>query len=236
MKRSRLVPLSLCSLALALLSACNSSASEARAVAKNADNVASSGLGSSFPDPAIDVPVTGGDQVAVLAGGCFWTQEAVFSHIKGIKSVVSGYAGGSAATATYKQVGTGKTGHAESVRILYDPAQITYGHLLKIFFAASHDPTQINRQGPDVGSDYRSAIFAQNAQQRKAAASYIEQLNRSGTFAKPIATRIETGMFYPAETYHQDFVARNPNHPYVQAYDVEKLKNLRRKFPGDWKS
>lgn len=231
MKRSGLIPISLCSLAVVLLSACNSSPSEAKSSTKDA--VAA---GFFFPDPATDVPAGKGDQVAVLAGGCFWTQEAVFSHIKGIKSVVSGYAGGTAATATYRQVGTGKTGHAEVVRIIYDPARISYGRVLKIFFAAAHDPTQINRQGPDIGADYRSAIFAQNAQQRKVAASYIQQLNESGVFGKPIATRIETGTFYPAEKYHQDFVARNPNHPYVLAYDVEKLRKLKRKFPRDWKS
>ena len=236
MKRSRLISVPLCSLALVLLSACGSSPSEAQAAAKNAGEASSVGMGSSFPNPTMDVPASGGDQVAVLAGGCFWTQEAVFSHIKGIKSVVSGYAGGSADTATYDQVATRRTGHAESVKITFDPSQISYGHLLKIFFAASHDPTQIDRQGPDIGPDYRSAIFVQDAQQRKVAATYIQELNKRGWFDKPIATKIETGTFYPAEKYHQDFVERHPDHPYVQAYDVEKLKNLRSKFPDDWKA
>jgi peptide-methionine (S)-S-oxide reductase len=227
MMRSRAVSAFVFSVAALSLSACNPSASEAKET---------STLRPSFPDPAMDIPPNGGDQVAVLAGGCFWTQEAVFSHIKGVKSVVSGYAGGTRETAKYRLVGTRKTGHAETVRIVYDPAKISYGRILKIFFAASHDPTQVDRQGPDIGPDYRSAIFVQNDQQRKVAAGYIAKLNKSGVFAEPIATRIETGTFYPAEKYHQDFVARNPNHPYVQAYDVEKLRNLRRQFPRDWKS
>lgn len=194
------------------------------------------GTAASFPAPKMDSPTSGGTQVAVLAGGCFWTQEAVFEHIKGVKSVVSGYAGGTAETATYEQVATRNTGHAESIRITYDPSQISYGHLLKIFFAAAHDPTQVNRQGPDIGQDYRSAIFPQNAQQRKVASSYIAQLGKTDAFGKPIATKIESGTFYPAEDRHQNFVERNPRHPYVVAWDVPKLHQLKKAFPADWRN
>ncbi len=208
----------------------------ATAAAKSAPHNAATGTAASFPDPKMDVPTSGGTQVAVLAGGCFWTQEAVFEHVKGVKSVVSGYTGGNADTATYEQVATAKTGHAESVRITFDPSQISYGHLLKIFLAASHDPTQIDRQGPDTGKDYRSAIFPQNAQQREVAASYLTQLGKANVFGKPIATKIESGTFYPAEKFHQNFVQRNPQHPYVLAYDVAKLNKLHKAFPGDWRN
>ena len=204
---------------------------------ENASNQkAPNGTAASFPDPKIDVRVGGGSQVAVLSGGCFWTQEAIFEHIKGVKSVVSGYAGGSKDTATYDQVATRKTGHAETVRIAFDPSQVSYGHLLKIFFAASHDPTQVNRQGPDTGPDYRSAVFPQNAEQRKVAAAYIAQLGKAGVFSKPIATKIERGAFYPAEDRHQNFVERHPQHPYVIAWDVAKLARLRKAFPADWRN
>lgn len=207
-----------------------------KSVDKPAPKKSTTGTAASFPNPKMDVPTSGGNQVAVLAGGCFWTQEAVFEHIKGVKSVVSGFAGGNAETATYEQVATAKTGHAESVRITFDPSQVSYGHLLKIFFAASHDPTQVNRQGPDTGSDYRSAIFPQNEQQRKVAASYMAELAKANAFGKPIATKIESGKFYPAEDYHQNFVQRNPQHPYVLAYDVAKLNKLRKAFPNDWRN
>ena len=185
-----------------------------------------------IPSPATDVQVTEGDQVAVFAGGCFWGMEGVFQHIRGVRSVVSGYAGGSAETATYRQVGTGQTGHAEAVRIVYDPNVVTYGELLRVYFSVAHDPTQVNRQGPDVGSDYRSAIFPQNEAQRSVSRQYIALLDRSGRFGRPIATRLETGTFYRAEEYHQDFMNRNPYHPYILAHDVEKVQDLRETFPG----
>ena len=197
---------------------------------------AASGTAASFPDPKVDAPTSGPNQIAVLSGGCFWTQEAVFEHIKGVTSVVSGYAGGSKDTATYEQVATRKTGHAETVRITFDPSQVSYGHLLKIFFAASHDPTQVNRQGPDTGSDYRSAIFPQNARQRAVATAYIAQLGKAGVFDKPIATKIESGTFYRAEDSHQNFVERHPQHPYVVAWDVAKLAKLHKAFPSDWRN
>ena len=189
----------------------------------------------SLPASTVDVPATGSEQTAVLAGGCFWTMEAVFSHIAGVKSVVSGFAGGTAETAHYDEVGTGKTGHAEAVRITFDPKQITYGELLQIYFGVAHDPTQINRQGPDTGRDYRSAIFPQTARQREVAQKYIAQLEKSDEFSEPIATKVETGQFFPAEAYHQNFVERNPQNSYVQAYDVEKLRAVQQTFPKKWK-
>ncbi len=184
-----------------------------------------------IPPPRTNVVVTEGNQVAVFAGGCFWGMEGVFQHVRGVRSVVSGYAGGSAETATYEQVGTGRTGHAEAVRIVYDPSVVTYGELLRIYFSVAHDPTQVNRQGPDVGPDYRSAIFPQNAAQRSVSRRYIALLNESGRFSRPIATRLESGRFYRAEDYHQDFMNRNPRHPYILAHDVEKVEDLRATFP-----
>lgn len=184
-----------------------------------------------IPPPRTNVVVTEGNQVAVLAGGCFWGMEGVFQHVRGVRSVTSGYAGGSAETATYEQVGTGRTGHAEAVRIVYDPSVVTYGELLRIYFSVAHDPTQVDRQGPDVGPDYRSAIFPQNAAQRSVSRRYIALLNESGRFARPIATQLESGRFYRAEDYHQDFMNRNPRHPYILAHDVEKVEDLRATFP-----
>jgi len=185
-----------------------------------------------IPPPATNVIVTDGNQVAVFAGGCFWGMEGVFQHVRGVRNVVSGYAGGSAETATYEQVGTGRTGHAEAVRIVYDPSVVTYGELLRIYFSVAHDPTEVNRQGPDVGPDYRSAIFPQNGAQRSVSRRYIALLNESGRFSRPIATQIESGRFYRAENYHQDFMNRNPHHPYILAHDVEKVEDLRDTFPN----
>ena len=173
------------------------------------------------------------DQTAILAGGCFWGMEAVFEHVKGVNQVVSGYAGGASKDATYGRVSSERTGHAEAVRITFDPRQISYFNLLKIYFTVAHDPTQVNRQGPDVGPSYRSAIFPQNAQQQAIAARTIAQLRSRG---KPIATRIETGRFYPAETYHQDYVRKNPTARYVVVNDLPKLAKLRRAYPQFWKA
>jgi len=184
------------------------------------------------PAPKADVPAAAGLQTAILAGGCFWGTEAVFEHVKGVRNVVSGYAGGSAADATYAKVSTERTGHAEVIRIVYDPRQVSYGTLLRIYFSAAHDPTQVNRQGPDTGPSYRSAIFPQNAAQRRTAQAYIAQLGAAKTFARPIATKIETGGFYPAEAHHQDFMRRNPGHPYIVAHDVPKVAALKRMFPA----
>jgi len=166
---------------------------------------------------------------AVLAGGCFWGMEAVFEHMKGVSDVVSGYAGGSAATAHYNDT---DSGHAEAVRITYDPKQISYAQLLQVFFAVAHDPTQVNRQGPDEGASYRSAIFPQNAAQKSQAEAFIARLNASHAFKAPIATRIERGGFWPAEAYHQDFARKNPNYPYIVVNDRPKVAALKRRYPA----
>jgi peptide-methionine (S)-S-oxide reductase len=169
---------------------------------------------------------------AVLAGGCFWGVQAVFQHVEGVARVVSGYAGGSAATALYEIVGTGTTGHAEAVEITFDPAQVTYGSLLQIFFSVAHDPTEVNRQGPDSGPQYRSAIVPTSPSQQRVAQAYIDQLTASRVFKSAIATRIEDkAAFYPAEDYHQDFLARHPLHPYIVRFDLPKIAQLKRLFP-----
>lgn len=183
-----------------------------------------------IPAAARDVPLGAGPQVAVLAGGCFWGMEAVFEHVKGVKSVTAGYAGGTAATATYDQVSTETTRHAEAIRIAYDPRAVSYGTLLRVYFSVAHDPTQLNRQGPDQGPSYRSAIFPQNPAQRAVAAAYIAQLGQAHAFAAPIVTRIETGDFYPAEAYHQHFYDRNPFHPYIMRWDKPKVAAFRAAF------
>jgi peptide-methionine (S)-S-oxide reductase len=190
-----------------------------------------SAAATSIPAPAADIPEAGTEAVAVFAGGCFWGVEGVFEHVAGVKKVESGYAGGSEADAKYDRIGSGETGHAEAVRIVYDPSKVSYGRLLHIFFAVAHDPTQLNRQGPDVGPQYRSAIFPQSRQQGQAALAYIDQLGRSGRFRTKLATRLEEGRFFPAEEYHQDFMRRNPRHGYIVAHDAPKLQALRTTFP-----
>ena len=170
---------------------------------------------------------------AVLAGGCFWGMEAVFEHVKGVRDVVSGYAGGSVRDANYDKVSSETTGHAEAVRITYDPRQVSYAQLLRIYFSVAHDPTQVNRQGPDVGPSYRSAIFPQNQAQRQLAARFITQLRAAG---RPIATKIENGAFFPAEAYHQDFAKRHPLHPYIVINDAPKVSKLKRAYPQMWKA
>jgi peptide-methionine (S)-S-oxide reductase len=179
--------------------------------------------------PAAAAPRT---ETAVLAGGCFWGVEAVFEHVKGVKNVVSGYAGGAAKDASYDKVSSEQTRHAEAVRIVYDPSVVSYSDLLRIYFRVAHDPTQLNRQGPDVGASYRSAVFPQNASQRAAAQAAIAALRSSGTRA---VTRIESGPFYPAEAYHQDFMRKNPRHPYILAHDVPKVAALKRVFPASYR-
>jgi peptide-methionine (S)-S-oxide reductase len=188
------------------------------------------------PAAKSDVPAGRGPQIAVLAGGCFWGMEGVFEHVKGVRSVVSGYAGGSARDASYDRVTTETTGHAEAVRIVYDPAQVSYGQLLRIYFSAAHDPTQLNRQGPDSGPSYRSAIFPQDAAQRRVAQAYVAQIGAARVFRRPIVTRIENGGFYPAEDYHQDFMRRNPHHPYIAHWDVPKLAEYKAMFPSYWRN
>ena len=185
-----------------------------------------------IPTVASDVPPTPGLATAVLAGGCFWGMEAVFERVKGVKSVVSGYAGGTRQTATYDQVSTERTGHAEAIRITYDPRVVSYGTLLRLYFSVAHDPTQVNGQYPDSGPSYRSAIFPQNPSQALTARRYIAQLTRSKAFPKPIATKVETGAFYPAEAYHQDFARRNPSHPYIMRWDKPKVAAAKAAYPG----
>jgi peptide-methionine (S)-S-oxide reductase len=181
----------------------------------------------------MDEPAHGGTETAVFAGGCFWGVQGVFQHVKGVDSAVSGYTGGSADTATYETVGSGRTGHAESVKITYEPSKITYGQLLQVYFSVAHNPTQLNYQGPDYGTQYRSTIFAQNETQKKLAQSYIAQLDKAKVFDKPIVTTLETGKkFYPAEGYHQDFLAFNPTYPYIVYNDLPKVENLKRLFPA----
>jgi peptide-methionine (S)-S-oxide reductase len=190
-----------------------------------------------FQDPARDQAAASGPQTAVLAGGCFWGVEAVFESLNGVSEVVSGYAGGQRQTAHYEQVGTGVTGHAESVKITYDPARITYGELLKVFFVVAHDPTQVNRQGPDEGPQYRSDIFYANDDQKAVAEAYVRQLNAAHVFRRPIATRIDPlTEFFPAEAYHQNFLVRNPDNPYIVANDLPKLRALKATFPAMVKS
>ena len=183
-----------------------------------------------IPAALNDVPRTPGLQTAVFAGGCFWGMEAVFEGVKGVQSVTSGYAGGTAETAQYDIVSTETTGHAEAVRIVYDPAKISYATLLRVYFSVAHNPTELNRQGPDSGPSYRSAIFPQNAAQKQVAAAYIAQLQKAHVFDQPIVTRIETGKFFPAESYHQDFFRLNPYHPYIVRFDKPKVAAFKTAF------
>jgi peptide-methionine (S)-S-oxide reductase len=184
-----------------------------------------------IPAARSDVPATRGQQVAVFAGGCFWGMEAVFEHVKGVRSVTAGYAGGSATSASYDQVSTETTRHAEAVRVVFDPAQVSYATLLRVYFSIAHDPTQLNRQGPDSGTSYRSAIFPQDARQAAVARAYIAQLGAARAFPRPIVTRIEQGGFYPAEAYHQNFYDRNPTHPYIVHWDKPKVAAFKAGFP-----
>jgi peptide-methionine (S)-S-oxide reductase len=192
-----------------------------------------------IPDPIVDAPLASekGKQTAAVAGGCFWGIEEVFEHVKGVIDVRAGYAGGTANTARYEMVSTGKTRHAESVRITYDPSKISYGQLLKVFFSVAHDPTQLNRQGPDTGPQYRSAIFYSNDEQKRIAQAYIEQLNQAKAFARPIVTEaVALSSFYEAEAYHQDYALYHRDEPYIRIHDLPKVANLRKQFPDLYKS
>jgi peptide-methionine (S)-S-oxide reductase len=195
---------------------------------------ASGTTASAIPAPIVDEPASGGSksETAVLAGGCFWGVQGVFQHVKGVSAARSGYAGGDAATANYDTVSTETTGHAESVRITYDPTQVTYGQLLRVFFGVVQDPTELNYQGPDVGASYRSVVFAQNDSQQKIANAYIAQLNQAGAFPSPIVTTVTPGAnFYPAEAYHQDYLRLHPDNSYIVANDLPKLGALKSDFP-----
>jgi peptide-methionine (S)-S-oxide reductase len=190
-----------------------------------------------IPPPARDVPAPAGLETAVLAGGCFWGIQAVYQHVKGVTSAVSGYAGGVQKDAVYQTVSTGRTGHAESVKVTFDPRQISYGKILQIYFSVAHDPTQLNRQGPDSGTQYRSEIFSQSEAQREAARAYISQLDQARVFNRPIVTKTGTlkAAFFPAEGYHQDYATNHPNQPYIAFNDAPKVQNLKTMFPDVWR-
>jgi peptide-methionine (S)-S-oxide reductase len=214
----RLVLTAMVSASLAVFAACAPSSAERAAP---------------FPDVAFDLPdERGATRTAVFAGGCFWGTEAVFEHVKGVQDVVSGFAGGTQATADYSSVSSGTTQHAEAVRIVYEPTQVSYGQLLKIFFSVAHDPTQLNRQGPDVGPQYRSAIFVADANEQKVVEAYIEQLTKAKWYRKPIVTEVAPlQTFHVAEAYHQDYAARNPKQPYIVVNDAPKIAKLQRDLP-----
>ncbi|HEV3493297.1 MAG TPA: peptide-methionine (S)-S-oxide reductase MsrA [Reyranella sp.] len=226
MPRSRILPALALAAALAAgivgLRISSSSAESARAIAP----------------PAVDEPAgQAQNEVAVVAGGCFWGVQGVFQHVDGVTSAVSGYAGGAKETAEYDKVGSGRTGHAESVRITYDPRKVSYGRLLQIYFSVAHDPTELNRQGPDVGTQYRSTIFPTSEAQAKVAKAYIDQLDQAHAFGAKIVTTIEPGRtFYPAEAYHQDYLTLHPNQPYIAINDLPKVANLKRLFADSYRA
>ena len=199
---------------------------------------ASSALSGPVAAPVVDAIVTSpAEDTAVFAGGCFWGIEAVYEHVKGVKSAVSGYAGGKGENPSYDQVSSGNTGHAESVQVIYDPSQVSYGKLLQVFFSVAHDPTQLNRQGPDHGTQYRSAIFYNSPQQQQVAESYIKQLTTARTFSRPIVTEVsKLRAFYPAEEYHQDYLVRHPNQPYIVINDKPKVAALKKQFADIYKN
>jgi peptide-methionine (S)-S-oxide reductase len=185
-----------------------------------------------IPPPALDETTQGRSETVVLAGGCFWGVQGVFQHVKGVKKAVSGYAGGTADTARYERVSEGDTGHAESVEVTFDPTQVSYGTLLQIYFSVAHDPTELNRQGPDTGPQYRSAIFPQNSEQQRVAQAYIAQLDATRSFNKPIVTKLESyNGFYPAEEEHQDFLTEHPTYPYIVINDLPKVAQLKQLYP-----
>jgi peptide-methionine (S)-S-oxide reductase len=222
MSRSPFSRLSLCAAALTI-------AAFAATPSRAADDAAI------IPAPAIDVQATDAPQTAVVAGGCFWGVQGVFQHTAGVINAVSGYAGGNKSTADYRMVSTGSTGHAESVEIKYDPRKISYGRILQIFFSVAHDPTQLNRQGPDTGTQYRSAIFTTNDEQKKVADAYIAQLNAAKAYRKPIVTKVgPLEGFYPAEAYHQDYLTLHPDQPYIAYNDIPKVENLKKIFADNY--
>src|ERR1700691_4069724 len=195
----------------------------------------SAGAATVIPDPAVDETLASqkGQETVVVSGGCFWGVQAVFQHVKGVTSATSGYSGGTVKNPNYEQVSSGETGHAESVQIVYDPSKITLGQLLKVFFSVAHDPTELNRQGPDTGTQYCSIIFFSNTDQQRIAQSYVDQLNQSKVFSQPIVTQIvPLKAFYRAEDYHQNYATEHPDNPYIAMFDLPKLKNLQQQFPS----
>jgi peptide-methionine (S)-S-oxide reductase len=229
MRFLKATPLQSAALAAALLVAAGLSLTALRSHAETAIVV---------PAPAVDeMPGTEASETAVLAGGCFWGVQGVFQHVSGVTNAVSGYAGGEDKTAHYEVVGTGGTGHAESVQITFDPGKISYGRILQIYFSVAHDPTQLNRQGPDAGTQYRSAIFPANPEQARVAKAYIAQLNQARVFKAAIVTKIEPDRpFYAAEDYHQDFMTKHPAHPYIVYNDLPKIDELKRLFPETYRA
>ncbi len=192
-----------------------------------------------LPNPAVDMPLSQakGSQTLVVAGGCFWGVEAVFAHVKGVISATSGYSGGDASTASYDTVSSGRTGHAESVKIVYDPSQVTIGQLLKVFFSVAHNPTELNRQGPDHGTQYRSAVFYKGDEQKRVVDAYIDQLQKAKIYPGPIVTQVTPLVaFYPAEGYHQNYLAQHPNQPYIVINDIPKVEALKAKFPAIYRN
>jgi peptide-methionine (S)-S-oxide reductase len=225
MRRNHFSRLSLCAAALSALAITAFVAAPSRAAE---DAVV-------IPPPAMDAQASDGTQTAVIAGGCFWGVQGVFQHTAGVVNAVSGYAGGGKATADYNAVSTGTTGHAESVQIKYDPKKISYGKILQIFFSVAHDPTQLNRQGPDSGTQYRSAIFTTSDEQKKVADAYIAQLNSAKVYKKPIVTKVgPLEGFFPAEAYHQDYLTLHPNQPYIAYNDLPKIENLKKIFAENY--
>jgi len=196
-----------------------------------------SGTHAALPAPAVDpAPAAKGNQVAIFAGGCFWGVEAVFRHVNGVSTAVSGYAGGTVKNPTYERVSTGETGHAESVQVTYDPAQVSYGQLLRIFMSVAHDPTELNRQGPDTGTQYRSAIFVTTDDQMRVATAYLAQLEAARAFPRPIVTQVAPlAAFYPAEAYHQNYLALHPTQPYIVYNDLPKLEALKQQWPTSYR-
>ena len=204
-------------------------------LATTACNAKANPAAAPVPAPTLDTPraTSPGKQTTVFSGGCFWGVQAVFQHVKGVVTATSGYAGGSARTADYETVSTGETGHAESVQVVFDPSQITYGELLRVFFSVAHDPTQLNRQGPDEGTQYRSAIFYTSDEQKKIAEAYIAQLDNAKVFPRKIVTQVASlQAFYPAEAYHQNYAAFHPNQPYILFNDAPKVEHLKQEFPN----
>jgi peptide-methionine (S)-S-oxide reductase len=202
------------------------------------DHVSASEHAVVIPSPATDSPLSAkaGTETAVFAGGCFWGVQAVFQHVHGVTSATSGYSGGASATAQYEVVSTGQTGHAESVQVVFDPSQVTYGQLLKVFFSVAHDPTELNRQGPDTGTQYRSVIFYANDEQKRVASAYIAQLDQAKAFPRPIVTQVvPLKAFYPAEDYHQNYATLHPNNPYIAINDAPKVDHLREQLPELYK-
>jgi peptide-methionine (S)-S-oxide reductase len=218
-KRRRAIPSAMAAVSAALLMAGCSAAGPGNAAAR-------------VPAPAFDSRASGATETAVLSGGCFWGIQGVFQHVKGVKNVVSGYSGGAKATAQYETVSTGVTGHAESVEITYDPRQVSYGQILQVFFSVATDPTQVNRQFPDEGTQYRSEIFYRTPEQKAVAERYIAQLNAAKVFPRPIATRVDPDKgFFRAEGYHQNYLLENPDQPYIATYDLPKVRDLKALFP-----